>query len=89
MNRNRHITLRVTQEEYNLIKTHCGRNMSEYIVSRLFRGIAEMDFKNPLITYQDDEAMKRMWRGDKWTSEEIARFGDAPPLVINRITPKK
>ena len=45
MNRNRHITLRVTQEEYNLIKTHCGRNMSEFIVSRLFRGIAEMDIK--------------------------------------------
>ena len=41
MNRNRHLTFRCTQEEYNLIKAHCGKNLSRFIVSRLFKGMAE------------------------------------------------
>jgi hypothetical protein len=48
MNRNRHITLRVTQEEYNLIKAHCGKNLSRFIVSRLFKGMAE-DVRPPTV----------------------------------------
>ena len=47
MNKTKHLTFRCTEEEYKLVKQHCGKNLSKFIVSRLFRGIAEMDFVKP------------------------------------------
>ena len=36
MNKSRHVTFRCTEEQYALIKKLAGKNVSQWIVSRLF-----------------------------------------------------
>jgi uncharacterized protein (DUF1778 family) len=46
MNKTKHLTFRCTEAEYKLIKQHCGKNLSQFIVSRLLKGMAELDLKD-------------------------------------------
>jgi uncharacterized protein (DUF1778 family) len=37
--KSKHLTFRCTPEEYTTIKAHCGKNLSQFIVSRLIDSI--------------------------------------------------
>ena len=45
MNKSKHLTFRCTDKEYKLIKQYGGKNVSKYIVSRLFYAIRKLDFE--------------------------------------------
>ena len=54
MNKSRHVTFRCTQDQYDLIKKHSGKNLSAWIVSRLFYSIRHLDFNKA--GYQEDKS---------------------------------
>ena len=46
MNKSRHVTFRCTQEQYEIIKKYAGKNVSQWIVDRLFYSMRKLDFKD-------------------------------------------